>query len=362
MRFTVPITYDVKGRLNDKKRSAHYSFTEHVSVDIPEIDPADAPVSCIWSPSSSPDLETELWHHQANERWCDTDGNHMTRWYDGRHWKRLLLSDCAKNDWNDTHQPPLTPSMLADELASGHGQRAIGVPTVRVPFLKARPVANSPMDQFSIVSDESRSFVLFDIDQVAANIMLVDGHLYKACMEPYFVVSKTYLGGSQCRDIKVWTTQKPLGHEAIFYVEDVFPITQFNEALASATAGLDGNEKTQADRQIVKLLATKNPSFVFRKSMQFDYKTKWQATKLIDEVYLYGPRLPGPWTHELSSALKSIDDDIRIERLTGVVEEYGSYLTAKGIPVHLLEQALSILNDRQIEVVANPSSGNFTFG
>jgi hypothetical protein len=42
--------YRIKGRLPGKRAASNYSFREFVSVDIAELSPEEAPISCVWSP------------------------------------------------------------------------------------------------------------------------------------------------------------------------------------------------------------------------------------------------------------------------------------------------------------------------
>jgi hypothetical protein len=126
MKIAFPVYYGIDGRLPGKKAARTYSFREFLEVDIQELSEEQAPVACVWSPGAER-REYEDRPYQTNNGQFDDQGNQVTRWYDGRHWKRILLSECAGDTYRIAGLPPLDQRLASEMLLKGCALGTMGV-------------------------------------------------------------------------------------------------------------------------------------------------------------------------------------------------------------------------------------------
>ena len=180
MRLTFPIGYDLKGRRPGKRVFRPYRYSELVSVDIPEVDASDAPIAVEWEPPRG-----QVGVYDDRDLGCHGEtGTQFTRWYEGRHWLRLVEGHAAAIGTPQGHRE-LTPDMAQRCLSEGNGHAAIGLRRFPPGFYgHVSRVHEDPTSGFEEIRSSDRPAAMLAVGEVPRNLICVDGVLHAACAQP----------------------------------------------------------------------------------------------------------------------------------------------------------------------------------
>jgi hypothetical protein len=349
MRINFPVYYGIDGRLPGKKASRTYGFREFTVIDIPDVASEQAPVSCVWSPGteSRPHTDRPFW---TNQGISDNNGNQITRWYDGRHWRRILLAECAGDVYRQPGLPPLDQVLAIETLMQGCAQGVMGVFCDWTWTQRYEDVAEDQSARFDVVKKSFRQEVLEKIETVPDRAIAVDGHLYRACFEPYITVSRKFRPDTDVREIVVETDPCSLTRNRNL-IDKVFPITEFERALELAAQ----DNRDPAHRQY---LENRRPRDILQEAFSFNFEMLMNVTAKLDEALEFVRNDPfGYGNRFIREAIDAVDPDKRQEVIAKFFDFEGIAWRHKGLPVHLLEEALDILDERTINtnIVTSPS-------
>lgn len=161
-----------KGRLN---RS--YNFAETVTAEISETTESEAPVAVSWhTPKNLSPFPMPTYAHL---RASDETGRQFTRFYEGRHWLRLVEGHISQS-YSIT--PELTGAAFAHGLAEGRGFDILGMAR-NAPGVHKR-VEGDPSSQFASTTVNTREHAMRKLDLAFSDLLLVDGVLHVACAQP----------------------------------------------------------------------------------------------------------------------------------------------------------------------------------
>lgn len=183
MRFTFPVSYRLEGRKPGKRVFRPYRFHETVSIEVPEITGAEAPVAVAWPCAGVPERrKVKDWSIGCG----DADGMQLTRWFGGCHWLRLVEGH-VQHSWL-TEKPStreLDVATAASHLAAGTGQHGIGLNlAVRWPRNPAKEVQGDPTASFDETRNNGRDAAMAAVEKACQDLLLVDGVLHRACAQP----------------------------------------------------------------------------------------------------------------------------------------------------------------------------------
>lgn len=185
MQFTFDVGYAIQGRPPARKQFRRYRFVERVGVEIPEISSDEAPIAVEWH------VPTELKiFNRGDDRMLASggyDGKQFTRWYDGRHWLRLVERHAST-----AYSPPIegTPELtlpkLMSAMESNGGYEAIGLSRFSVKDIGPEPVLvdHDPTGKFETMLVNERTEALSRAYALPSNLLLVDGIVHVACAQP----------------------------------------------------------------------------------------------------------------------------------------------------------------------------------
>jgi hypothetical protein len=173
-----PVTYNIHGFLLRRQQPRSYLFAEMAEVSITEVAPQDAPVAVSWKvPISSRNITP--W--ELRRMWAfDTDQRQHTRFYEGRHWLRVL----ADQPFHDAPSIPLAASEFAARAESGifNSSLEFAVPTKGQ--RKFEVVHQEPSDRFMKHYDSDRHRSL--ARAAGLQFISVDDVLYVRCNQPCY--------------------------------------------------------------------------------------------------------------------------------------------------------------------------------
>lgn len=185
MQFTFNVGYAIQGRPPARKQIRRYRFVERVAVEIPEISSDEAPIAVEWRVPT----ELKTFNRGDDRRLVSggNDGKQFTRWYDGRHWLRLV-----ERHSNTAYSSPfegttgLTLPKLMSAMENNGGYEAIGLARFSVKDIGPQPalVDHDPTEKFETLLVNERTEALSKAHAVPSNLLLVDGIVHVACAQP----------------------------------------------------------------------------------------------------------------------------------------------------------------------------------
>jgi hypothetical protein len=184
MIFHFPLTYVISGRLPGKAASHPYRYAETVELDVREIAPEIAPVAVSWNVAPTPSFQGETTFQHVAFSLSGLDGGQHTRWFEGRHWQRMLHGHTADPRASSYGVSPLlTAEFFSSTLSAGHCNSLLfGLP----PFLpgKTKVVAAPEHRRFDVIREDSREDAFDRLARITDDMILVDGVVYMACLDP----------------------------------------------------------------------------------------------------------------------------------------------------------------------------------
>ncbi len=346
MRIDFPVYYGIDGRLPGKRASRTYGFKEYTTIEIPEVSAEDAPVSCVWSPGSEVRPYQER-VDDTNNGIFDPNGNQTTRWYGGQHWRRLLLSECAGRDYSrQPGLPPIDLRSLNYLLEDYSAQKPLRVLMLMNWLPKFEAVTADPQDRFDIVRKNHRDEVLEGIARIPETVILVEGHLYRACFEPFITVSRGFRPDTGVREVVI-ETEIPALTRNRNVIEKVYPISEFEQAFELAVK----DTTNSAERDFV---SRRRPRDVMGDAFTFDFGALEAVTSKLEMAFHFTREHPGFFDSFLRDALRTVDAEKRQEKVSKFIEYEGIRWRRSNLPIHLLEEALDLLDERRIDIEIDP--------
>lgn len=180
MDLTLDIGYFVKGRRPGKMVARSYRFMEAVTVDIPEVDPMDAPVAVEWTALAASDRKADAFLTCG-----DKCGRQHTRWMNGIHWLRLSEGHLGEKD-PVRRVESLTANAAQPLLEQNiEGYYALGLEDLwRITGIGWKRAQGYPAYEFDLVSRSWRDETMVRAEKLAQRLISVDGQLYLACAQP----------------------------------------------------------------------------------------------------------------------------------------------------------------------------------
>jgi hypothetical protein len=341
MRLECPVYYSIDGRLTGKKLSRTYAFREFVAIEISDLSTEDAPVSCVWSPGFEDRPYAERPYITDNGI-ADLNGNQTTRWYDGRHWKRILTGDCAGRQFRRPG-PALNSELALKKLLAGDAQTALGVECMVNWTDRFVDVEQDAASRFETVKVSAREKAVQETESIPDRVIAIGGELYRSCVEPHITVSR----GNRDLGIKshiVIETEVSSITSDRYRLKGIFPISDFEKAYRLAVVE-DHDEASSAE------LRKREP----RQIMAEAFSTDWTMVDSVTQLVLQA-QASARWNNVifdelLTEALRTIDSDERHAAISKFVEYEGyNWRNGIGLPIEPLEEALRILDERRIDV------------
>ncbi|MCV9964192.1 hypothetical protein OIU34_20110 [Pararhizobium sp. BT-229] len=349
MIIDFPVYYGIDGRLPGKRAARTYGFKEYTTVEIPEVSAHDAPVSCVWSPGPEVRVHEER-VNDTNNGMFDQNGNQMTRWYGGRHWRRLLLSECPGLRFRRPGLPPIDQGSLTFLLEDKSAQKPLGVLVLGNWYPRFEAVHADPQDRFEIVKSNYRDEVLQAIARIPETVILVEGHLYRACFEPFITVSRGFRPDMRVREVVIETDIPALTRNRNL-IEKVYPIGEFDQAFGlAARDAIDPLERAFVEQR--------RPRDVLGAAFGFDFGMLEEVTARLDEAFRVTREHTGFGDRFLREALRTVDADKRQADILKFIEFEGIRWRRLGLPIHLLEEALDLLDERPIDIEIDRSANS----
>lgn len=173
-----PVTYTIHGHLTGRQQPRSYLFAEMAEASITDVAPEDAPVAVSWKvPISSRDITP--W--PLRRMWAfDTDQRQHTRFYDGRHWLRVL----ADQPFHNAPSVPLAASEFAARAESGLFNNCLGFAVPTKGQRKFEVVQQEPSERFVQHYDSDRRYAVALAKDLA--FIAVDDVLYVKADQPCY--------------------------------------------------------------------------------------------------------------------------------------------------------------------------------
>lgn len=192
MLFELPIVYKVTGVKRGNRRATSYGVVEMVEVDIPVVDPSDAPIAVEWIASVPEGLKERGVDGYVAPGFSPTppDGRLHTRLVGERHYCPVVGVDIP--GWTG----PLVDADLLNETRGvgvwrdHFGLSALPAGPFRLEALSRNGLIASPdgiETTFEKVERTNRMDVLAKLRKAVSECAFVGGILYRACSEPKII-------------------------------------------------------------------------------------------------------------------------------------------------------------------------------
>jgi hypothetical protein len=129
----------------------------------------------------------------------------------------------------------------------------------------------------------------------------------------------------------------------------VFPISEFDLAMALAIE----NEDDHIQREYV---ANRRPRQILGEAFSFDWDMTENVSARLEKAWQAARDDHGFWDRILDDALSTVDADKRQASISRFIEMDGIRWRRNGLPIHLLEEALAILDESAIDIGVSPAS------
>lgn len=319
MKIAFPLFYSITGQLPGKRQSRSYSYREFVEVEIREVSSVDAPVACVWRPNAELRRPTEEFVPLTNHGRSGPGGTQFTRWHDGRHWKRMIMSDGRLMHTATMNDLELDLVQFQAMLSKGKIQQAI--------------------DVMCLPEWVSRERIMEEMETMLDRVIAVDGVIHVACLEPFVVVYKSIRPGTEVHEIAVETRDYAI---TIFRdkVVRAFPADAFDDALVVAT------EKGNQWRERVSGV---RPEILIPEAFAFDWEMYWAVTEKLDRLWVELSRV-GQQHTAVGIGKRSSDPDKRFAELSSITAETTERWERAGVSPQPLYEALEILDNREVRL------------
>ncbi|MCV9964193.1 hypothetical protein OIU34_20115 [Pararhizobium sp. BT-229] len=339
MKIVFPLFYSITGRLPGKRQARSYSYRELVEVDIREVSSEDAPVACVWRPNKELRHPADEIVPLTNHGKSGPGGTQFTRWHDGRHWKRMIMSDGRLMHTATMNDIELDRVQFQAMLGSGRIQHALDIMCLPEWVSAAKDVTDDPASQFDVVKQSARARVMDELEKALDNVISVDGVIHAACFEPFIAVFKSVRPGTDVCEMSVETRDYPL---TIFRdrIVGAFAAGSFDVALSLATTkGVQGREQ----------LAGVQPDILIPDAFSFDWEMFWSVTEKLDRLWIDLARV-GQQNTAVGIGKRSSDPDQRFAALSSLTPETTERWERLGVSPQPLYEALEILDDREVRL------------
>jgi hypothetical protein len=336
MLVQTSFSYRITGRMTGRVATRAYSFRERADFDVPCVNPDDAPVAAEW------DIDTLFYkdklRHPADSavEASGQDRKQHTRFYQGRHWKRLTEGHVRGVAGQHA-------DLGFDEfvrLGSSSGlDNLMGTKTA----FKGKLVHSSPSHLFSEIAVDTRATALSEFRTSSARFMSVDGVMYRQCATPVLWLSRSNgQWGSKVPLVDTDPVRRILfsaGAPDVF-IRSQAPLSLFDEVV-SEYLRLE-HTKDPEDRARIETL---RPRILLQEAFPNDRE---DAADYFVEEYIsnYGK----DHFHDLNAYFGRRTAEGKLQYLES--QPKSEWLTAGAHhprPVDLIERALDLLDGRTIE-------------
>ncbi|MCS4089635.1 hypothetical protein [Rhizobium sp. BK176] len=193
-----PVTYRISGRLHGRQQARTYLFAEAVEASITDVSPEDAPVAVSWKVPVVKDSRITPW--EQSHMWAfDTERQQHTRFFDGRHWLRVL----SEQRYIDAPVVPISASEFAASAHTGRFNGSLGF-VVETKQRKIELVTAEPRDRFDDIDESGRWYAIPRAKGL--EFISVDDVLYVRCEQPCFKLVPVEVSSGRIRHIPVVDT------------------------------------------------------------------------------------------------------------------------------------------------------------
>lgn len=336
-----PVYFAVVGRKYGKRNFLRYGFVEHSREEIRDVYEREAPIAVTWrSPSmlGTPDILSR----ESTLGKSDPDGQQMTRWFEGRHWKRLLLGDIDGIDHRQRERlPPLDASTFERALEGGHAYAAVGLPADPDMARRAKPSHDGAIDEFEEVRKTTRDQVFLAIGKALERCIAVNGEIYRECLEPYLFMRYEDRPGMVIREMSVETDPRVVSPFRSRDLGVMFPLAEFDAASLMASRGTPVIRAANSE-----WLEFLRPEIRLAEAFSVDWKTHLKLGELLYAAYTH---LPDDWPGkgDVASVLQEGGVEDRIELLDRMADEI-PLMERLNQNTFALEAACNLMIDREI--------------
>jgi hypothetical protein len=347
MRLHLPIHYTVTGRLPGKRTTRGYKFHEVTEVEIADIEPSFAPVAVSWAVNTDTGRSTHM--REPRLGMAGPDGGQHTRWYDGRHWVRLL-SGFFETPEHKPQRRGVGPALTVGAIEALLAQPECGyLFDLTVPGEIAGSTHMTPSDpasRFTQVRQSTREEAFARASRITSRHIAVDGVVYEACSQPALRLLNMYEASGLRHDVVVETT-KWSGWDP------VMPLAMFDEAVESAlvphayaveihrerleTLRPVHRERLETLRPVIHLPESISDEIEAVRRADYLVRRFADATKLSESAAL----------KEYSLAYRT---DAKLRAMREMSHSFAAW-SAGGHDVSLLEDALATLEESKIDLL-----------
>ncbi|MCZ7862529.1 hypothetical protein O9X98_14235 [Agrobacterium salinitolerans] len=130
-------------------------------------------------------------------------------------------------------------------------------------------------------------------------------------------------------------------------IEKVYPISEFEQAFELAVK----DTTNSAERDFV---SRRRPRDVMSGAFTFDFGALEAVTSRLEMAFHFTREHPGFFDSFLRDALRTVDAEKRQEKVSKFIEYEGIRWRRSNLPIHLLEEALDLLDERLIDIEIDP--------
>lgn len=341
MLVDFPLFYTIVGRKPGRRNALSYRVHEYTSLEVREVDGTDAPIAAVWSQPSH-GLPWKVAGQRTNQGKSDPDGRQMTRWFEGKHWKRALVADTSHIDpLKKMRLPVLDMTTFQRLLPTGRVHRALGILHRIVP---SKQVSGGGVVDFDEIRSTTLETEKCRAENALANCISVDGELYVKCLEPYIRVLPYDRQEMNVFELAFETSSSVISPASIDVGTMVFSLKDFEKATR---------------------YASKNPAL---RAAYEDWFTRWRPTIVLEEAFTtdWGLHMElGKWLYRFVNNLsdpagvvddKSVlrivtsgDPEARLELVESLSRQIPEFERARVYLPSLLA-ACELVEDREISV------------
>ena len=337
MRLDFEIGYDLRGRRPGKSSHRPLRFAEPASVVIREVGSLDAPIAVEWGVRRWSPAHTGNRDRHAYA--CDDRGRQFTRFYEGRHYLRLVEAHMEFE--GRTYQEEardLTAATALEALRQGRGFDCLGLgnyKTVGYPAKKIKRVASDPTDEFESVTKSKRDKAMGAVERVGDDVLCIDGVVHVACAQPGVRLSRSFLSTETRSDLLDGLDSYLNGHLA-------FGLSEWRGIAA-------GQVKGAGNRDLAIELDEASPRIFLDESMDPDIDRRRAVDTIVKRVLR-----ENPYTPEMAADIGKFFGDEAPQRYDAVSDLLDRIAVLHGMPEYrkaeVLERVLEIEDGMSVDI------------
>ena len=182
--------FDIRGRKVGNRVSTTTRFKEPVELEIREVASIEAPIAVIWNARKK--IHPSATSYDRELLCADKSGQMHTKWYEGRHWLRLVKSHSGgkiSEDGSEDGSAEFSLEAFKKDLGRGR-QRLFEMIGLRHHL----PTSTKSVDQaeslYLDIQANTKEQASQAIERLSKDMVIIDGVIHIACAQPGLRVTK----------------------------------------------------------------------------------------------------------------------------------------------------------------------------